>query len=394
MKICLLAHSFPPVIGGGETQVYLLANEFCLRGHEVLVITGTTKERTVGVDNYPFRVIRLQGFREFEDGRVSLRDFLPLLKTALTQERYDILYVHNFMPALACMFLTPLIEAQIVFTFHSTPVPEEGKILGHFRDYDLEKTFTGCILRQTFYSALVCPSKYYLEWAIRLGAPKRMARLVYHGIDTRRFVFTRDQIWRIQNGYSSEDFLIICAARMIPRKGILDLMRAFAFIEDKKVKLYVASSIMNGSSVYAEEVNRSVQELQLSDRVRVVYDLYTLNDIPQLLANCDAMVLPSHVEGFGLVLLEGMAAGMPVIGTNTSGIKEIIRHGRNGLLAEPKKPQDIAEKIILIFRDKELVSRLVAGGKRSIRTIFSLDKQVDSLLNLFQNLHNNPQRIQ
>jgi glycosyltransferase involved in cell wall biosynthesis len=90
------------------------------------------------------------------------------------------------------------------------------------------------------------------------------------------------------------------------------------------------------------------------------------------------------VEGLGIVLLEGMAAGIPVIGSNTFGIDEVIKDGVNGLLSKPRDPEDLAEKILRIRNDRGLSAILVSGGKKSIRSEFSLTKQLESLELIYQ----------
>ena len=80
-----------------------------------------------------------------------------------------------------------------------------------------------------------------------------------------------------------------------------------------------------------------------------------------------------------------MAAGIPVIGSDTFGINEIIENGINGLLSKPKDPKDLAEKILRIRNDKKLSSVLINGGRNSVRSKFSLDKQLDELELIYKN---------
>jgi len=112
-------------------------------------------------------------------------------------------------------------------------------------------------------------------------------------------------------------------------------------------------------------------------------DIETPLTMPNVLANCDALILPSHREGLGIALLEGMAAGIPVIGSKTSGIKEIIRDKENGLFVQPNNPRNIAEKIMYLYSDEKMRRGLVKNGQRDVRTIFSLQKQLVSLEKIY-----------
>jgi glycosyltransferase involved in cell wall biosynthesis len=81
------------------------------------------------------------------------------------------------------------------------------------------------------------------------------------------------------------------------------------------------------------------------------------------MSHADAFVLCSHYEGFGMVLLEAMACGVPVVATDCeSGPREAITHGQNGLLVAPEDPAALAEGILAVLTDAELARRLRQGG--------------------------------
>lgn len=364
--------------------MYLVAKALHERGHEVTVITGVPPEHPAIHDPYPFPVIRVQLFREFETGTVSFRPFLQGAKAALSRFPLDVVHVHNFMPGLAYAVLAPLIRAKTVFTFHSTPVPAEGKIIGLFADWETEEALARFILRLQFFQVVVCPSRFYYSWARRLGAPRKRLRLVYHGIDADRFRVTPDATWRQENGFAESDFVLVCPARMIERKGILDLLEALRLIEDEHVKVYLATSVVRGSPEYWERVRLFIQNHRLESRVKITIEQDNYLTMPRILANCNALILPSHVEGFGLVLLEGMAAGIPVLGSETHGINEVIRNGVNGLLFQPRNPDDMVAKIIRIVADDQLAARLVAGGRKSVQGRFALERQIDRLEGIYR----------
>lgn len=384
VRICFFAHSFPPTIGGGETHIFLIAKGLGERGHEVTVITGSPPGDSTVDASLPFRVIHIEGFREFEMGQISLRDFLPRVKEALLRFSYDIVHVHNFMPGLAYAVVEPLMQTRTVFTFHSTPVPEEGKIIGHYPDWQTEEAFARFVLRLPFYRMVVCPSRYYNAWATRLGVPTEKRQLVYHGVDAERFQLVPDSMWRSEHGFTDRDFILVCAARMIERKGILDLLASLRHISDDNIKVYLTTSVMQGSPQYWRRVRAYIKDNRLDSRVRVAVDQDTMHTMPRVLVNSDALVLPSHVEGLGVVLLEGMAAGVPVIGSATHGINEVIRHGMNGLVFRPRDPEDMAEKISLLTADRLLVKRLVEGGRRSVAKRFALWRQIDTLEHIYR----------
>lgn len=121
MKICLINHSFPPQIGGGETHLYLIAKGFADKGHEVLVVTGgSSTHKTKNHSN--FVVKRVKYFRDFEKGKASFRSVLDDFAKIILKREFDVVHVHNFMPGLMYASIIPLIKTKkTIFTFHSTP---------------------------------------------------------------------------------------------------------------------------------------------------------------------------------------------------------------------------------------------------------------------------------
>jgi glycosyltransferase involved in cell wall biosynthesis len=85
----------------------------------------------------------------------------------------------------------------------------------------------------------------------------------------------------------------------------------------------------------------------------------------------DVLVLPSLAEGFGLVLIEAMAAGVPVVATDVPGIRDVVSDGVNGLLVPPKSPQALAGAIGRVLSDRALRQMLVGNGSRIVRERFT-----------------------
>jgi glycosyltransferase involved in cell wall biosynthesis len=91
------------------------------------------------------------------------------------------------------------------------------------------------------------------------------------------------------------------------------------------------------------------------------------------LAQIGVLVLPSKAEGFGLVLIEAMAAGVPVVATDVPGIRNVVKHEVNGLLVPYANPRELALAIDRMIRDKPLRQRLIENARRDVRERFSWD---------------------
>jgi glycosyltransferase involved in cell wall biosynthesis len=107
------------------------------------------------------------------------------------------------------------------------------------------------------------------------------------------------------------------------------------------------------------------------------------DDIPEILAASDILVLPSRVEGFGYVLVEAMAAGLPVVASRISSIPEIVTDGETGFLHEVGNIDQIADCLSRLIGDQNLADKMGKAGRRSVEKLFDLDGMLDRLENVF-----------
>jgi glycosyltransferase involved in cell wall biosynthesis len=150
--------------------------------------------------------------------------------------------------------------------------------------------------------------------------------------------------------------------RLDPIKRIPDLLEATRLLR-QRVRLHIF-----GDGPQRPRIEALVGELKLSDAV-VMHGAIARPQ--EALGQIELLVLPSGAEGFGLVLIEAMAAGVPVVATNVPGIRDVVRHGRTGLLVAPGSPAGLVRAIDAILRDPALRQRLVVEAKNDIARRFS-----------------------
>ncbi len=168
-------------------------------------------------------------------------------------------------------------------------------------------------------------------------------------------------------------YLIFSVGRLVEKKGIKYLIMAMKYItkEFSDTKL-----IIGGAGPEKENLERLTNDIALNDKV--IFTGYIKNsELPIYYASSDVFVLPSIVtrdgdtEGLGIVLLEAIASGTPVIGSNVGGIIDIIEDNKTGFLTEPENPEDIANKIIKILEDKKLRHKFSMAGLNIVKDKFS-----------------------
>jgi glycosyltransferase involved in cell wall biosynthesis len=185
------------------------------------------------------------------------------------------------------------------------------------------------------------------------GVPEDRIRVVPVGIDTSRFRPAQDPGMREKIGLKDDDLAVLFVGRLTPEKGIYDLLYAA-----KRMSLDPAMGhvkvIMAGTGPEKENLLRSAKKLGVEGMVRLAGN-FSYADIPRLYNAMDAFILPSipvHFwqEQFGMVLLEAMASGLPVISTMSGSIPEVV--GDGGILIQPNDPASIYNEVKRLAGDE------------------------------------------
>ncbi|MEO0265222.1 MAG: glycosyltransferase family 4 protein [candidate division WOR-3 bacterium] len=178
---------------------------------------------------------------------------------------------------------------------------------------------------------------------------------------------------------------ILFVGRLIDLKGVDVLIKSFKIIKEKYAN---AKLTIVGDGILINELKKLTKLLDLND----VYFKGFLTGEPLHEEYRKAMifVLPSIVnksgetEGLGMVLVEAISFGVPVVGSNVGGIPDIILDGKTGLLANPGDPEDLANKIIKLIENPELRKKLVEEGQKHIKENYSWDATLNKLEKIFK----------
>lgn len=216
--------------------------------------------------------------------------------------------------------------------------------------------------------------------------PAKMRR-VYYGIDASPFAEAR--AGRAQHradvreefGFGGEDPILICVARFAPQKAHDVLLEGFARARRElptRPRILLVGDDPFGDG--REKAEAWAEERELGDDC-VFCGIR--RDVPRLMAASDAFVMSSLWEGLGLVFLEAMATGLPVIGSRVSAIPEVVTDEVTGLLVEPGDPAALAAGIQRLLGDSGLRERLGSTGPEIVEERFTLDRMVEETLAVY-----------
>jgi len=214
--------------------------------------------------------------------------------------------------------------------------------------------------------------------------PLAHLRLIYNGVDTEQFHSAQSRVdTRKKLKIEKDALVIIMVANLIPYKGHRDLFNALYQVKHSLPTgwrlLCVGQDRNDGFQV---ELISLTKELGLTENVLL---LGSRNDIPDLLLSADIGVLCSHEEGFSNAVLEGMAAGLPMVVTNVGGNAEAILDKETGYVVEPRNPKALAAAIIGLVENPEIRSKFGRKAKQRVEQHFSWGACVKAYETLYEN---------
>lgn len=191
------------------------------------------------------------------------------------------------------------------------------------------------------------------------------------------------RIARDHLGLDQESRIVLFAGQVIERKGVKELLDAWKRVDHSR---YRAKLILIGDDIQnAGAYRKEMQDYAQAERIDAEFMGFQSN-VPQWLKAADIAVVPSREEPLGNATLEAMATGLPVIGTRTGGIPEMIEDNKTGLLVGVNDPEDLANALQKLLADRELAKSYGGSGRLRCEQLFSIQTHTDAMLKVFEEL--------
>lgn len=388
MKICIVSRALYPVIGGSETYAYNLGEYLSDRGHQVVVVTSDLPSHYRDDHRYPFEVARVAGLSDFNSARAPLSTLVPFHQL-LKRLRPDVIHVQSVLPGIALSLIADTLPGPpaIVFTDHNTPMPEQRRWISGVNCYEVELAFGQFMFKRGTYDAALTPSLRFYKWALSRGAPPEKLHLIRHGVDVDRFspgVAPR----RIRRALCPREVgtLLLAPGRVVRRKGLMGILDALAspLLESADVHLAITTTRNTSEPAFFEEMRNRIHEPPLRDRVTLLVDTFSPDEMPDVYRASDCVLFLSDAEGFGLVGIEAMACGVPLIGRDSKGIDEYLVHGRTGWVVEGDSGLEIAAAVRHVCQNGDLRAEMARTGRRVAVADFSLQAMIRKIERLYE----------
>ncbi len=230
---------------------------------------------------------------------------------------------------------------------------------------------------------IIAISDHIARFTVSRGVrdPARVRR-VYHGLEPTVTEALEREGQRIRQdlGLEPEDFVVGNVGRLAPQKGQRHLIGAMPLLLERVPR---AHAVIAGAGDLEDYLRDLSLEVGVADRVHV---LGPRRDVPALMHAMDVFAMPSIWEGFGLVLLEAMAAGRPIVASRVATIPEVVADGETGLLVPAGDPLALADALADLAHDPERARQLGEAGRQRLRQHFSVEKMAGDTELLYREL--------
>ncbi|MFH1661824.1 MAG: glycosyltransferase family 4 protein [Candidatus Falkowbacteria bacterium] len=364
MKIAQIVCTFPPYKGGMGNSVFELCKSLSKQGHNITVFTPKYKSLAkkgeallYGENN--FKVVKLSPFLRFGNGA-----FLPQLLWKL--KNFDIVHLHYpFFGGAEMVWLLKLLNPKIKLIIH---YHMDSKLSFVFKIFSAPSKFIFNSLFENA-SAITCASLDYVKNSGISKIYKKYNHKFYEisfGVDINKFKSEENK--KIDNKLNILFVGGLDKAHYF--KGLGILLKAVSGFKKNSYKLRIV-----GDGNLREKYKEQAEKLGIKKFIKFAGRVSD-EDLPDHYRKADVFVLPSinRCEAFGLVLLEAMACGTPVIASDLPGVRSVFKNNEHGFLVRPGSADDLANKIKIFLENKELIKKMGEAGRKLVEDEYDWNK--------------------
>lgn len=388
MRVVMLSWEYPPrIVGGISPHVYELSQQLQRKGVEVHVVTKATPNapdeeiepsgvqvHRVHLDTNPNDFLHeIQLLNRATDRRVRrlLEDWRP-------GGEPTIFHAHDWLSLDSARELKYEYKLPMIATVHAVEAGRHGGIFTDISKYIHEQEYW---LTYEAWRVIVCSEFMKGEVNRLFDCPWDKIDVIFNGVDASKFEFDWEEAERLEHRAklaTPDEQIVIYVGRFVREKGIHVLLNAANVVLAKRPNTKFL--IVGGGQ--RERFERFVEWAGLKDKV--LFTGFMANrSLHQLYRVADVAVFPSLYEPFGIVALEGMAAGVPVVSSDAGGLKEIVRHDVTGTLSFAGNPESLAWGILRALEDPKRAQNLAENARLRLKLEFDWSLLADKTMKVY-----------
>lgn len=362
LQICLVSQQLGEVKSGVGVYARNLAQGLLADGHSVILICPKERAAT-GIQALQLELVSGKGTGSSHVRWVMLsRRFGRALKALRRRHKFHLVHFTDARDALFCA-LGDFPAIGMVNDYYFAAAPRSPwAFKADYVDWPVRWAYYNTVrlleqraLRKL--TTIICNSHYTKKvLAEQYGLPAERLRVSYMSIDLERYVFRPR---RLEDG----DPCVLFIGGNVQRKGLPTLIRAAPQVLKvfPRTRFVVVGDNQNMAAMMA-----LCSQYGVGDSFHFT-GWRSHDQIQEDYQKASVFVMPSLIEAFGIVFLEAMASGVPVIGGDVGGTKELIQDGVNGLLVPPRDHQTLAQKILYLFQNEQERQQLIRKGRETVR---------------------------
>ncbi len=405
MRIAMLSYHTCPLatLGGKDTggmNVYVrdLTRALGPKGIHVDVFTRSQDEHVPHVLHdlgYGNRVVHIPAGPEVPLTKDALVGHIPefvqgILRFAESKSlRYDVIHSHYWMSGIAARDLKKAWGTPVVHMFHTLGLMKQrvarrpGEVEGEYRLLGEKEVFRSADRIISATPAEVAQ----IQWLYKIKTNNVV--VIPPGVDTSHFYPISPDEAKEYIGVPPCANMLLFVGRIEPLKGVDTLIQAIAILRQHGV--YVCLSVIGGEPGGADVENAEMRRVQEMSRQAGLDDLVTFlgkrsqDTLPYYYSAADAVVVPSHYESFGMVALEAMACGVPVVASQVGGLAFLVQDGETGYTVPADDPQALADHLAVLLQYPDLRARLGRNAAELAKE-YAWEKIADRMIDVYKGL--------
>ncbi len=385
-NILMLSWEFPPrIVGGIAAHVYDLSRALAQTDLDVHVITlefpgAKGYEEIDGVHvhrvdsyNYPSPDFASWTFMMNLNLQAKGIELIRSLKGSI-----DIVHAHDWLVATAAVGLKHLFRIPLLATIHST---EYGRRNGLHTEYQTMIHQTESWLTHEAWRVICCSGYMASQVSWAFGLPRQNIEVIPNGVDLEKFKANLDREDFRKKFADPSEKLILFVGRLVYEKGASVLIEAFPEV----LSNFDAKLVCVGEGYMKDVLISRAHQLGIAHKIYFTGFLDDLT-LKLLYRVADVCVVPSLYEPFGIVALEAMAAGTPVVATGAGGLSEIVEHDKTGVRAYLNDPDSLAWGILRVLSDRKYAERLAQNACKKVVEVYSWRRIADGTKSVYERI--------